>query len=182
MVKSILSTFDDGIGENSRIRLYRSLVGTLSNLPGLSRFSGRDLSRWERLFTALSGMGIEIETYQPSGRDLEHELEILEEKFQSTDLIFHSEWLMKRDPSVSDELAERVNQLLNERYRHKSHLTSPDKFYIAKKMEEAGIPIPETMEVAEYLAERSDPVVIKYKHGIQGQIVLKLDKEQIESR
>ncbi len=182
MVNSVLSTFDDSLTRNPRTRLYRTLVGHLPQLPGLGKLSERPVPRWKSLFTILSEGGVEVEIYRPSGKNLEDELSLLEEKLQSADLIFHNYGLMRRNPSVSQDLASRVSSLILEKYQPKSHLLTQDKFYIAKRMEEAGIPIPETMEVQEYLEKgiEDKPVVLKHRRSSLGRGVFYLDRSQIE--
>lgn len=187
MVNSVLSTFDDSLTRDPWARLYRTLVGHLPQLPGLGKLSERHVPRWKCLFEILSEEGVRVEIYSPAGsrpfgRDLENELSLLEEKLQSADLIFHDYGLMRRNPSVSRDLASRVGRLIREKYQHKAHTLRQDKCYIAKRMEEAGIPIPETMEVQEYLEKgvEDKPVVLKHKRSSLGKGVFYLDRSQIE--
>lgn len=187
MVESVLSTFDDSLTRNPWTRLYRTLVEHLPQLPGLGKLSERPVPRWKSLFEILSEGGVKVEVYSPPGsrpfgRNVEHELSLLEEKLQSADLIFHNYGIMRRNPSVSRDLASRVSRLIDEKYQHKSHLLGQDKLYIAERMEEAGIPIPQTMEVEDYLREGmgSNPVVVKQKKSSLGRGVLYLDRSQTE--
>jgi hypothetical protein len=86
---------------------------------------------------------------------------------------------------MSKGLASRVDGLIRRRYLHKSHISLPedyglDKLTWARRMQKAGIPIPKTMKVEEYLATRNVPAVLKARSFYQGKRVLYLEKDQIE--
>ena len=99
---------------------------------------------------------------------------------QSSDLIIHSEFPMEENPFMNNGLVSRVNQLIGTGYMQKSHVLDSDKFFIAKKMEEAGIRIPKTMTADEYLAESDEPMVFKPRMGAKGEVVLYLHRPTIE--
>ena len=179
MVNSVLSTFDAELDNRS----WQSwLKEQLYRLPGFPKPThSAFLSRFGFLLPALNEVGVEVRTYKPSGKDLEGELKHLEEEIQSADIVIHNHSLMRR--SSSRELASRTDSLIREKYLHKAHTTTGcDKTYIARRMEEAGIPIPMTMEVTDYLAQSdgNERVVLKAKELSLGELVLYLDREQVK--
>ena len=82
-------------------------------------------------------------------------------------------------------LADTIDGVINNSYMGKSHVFgSRDKYQISKAMESAGIPIPTTMTVEEYLdsAERLLPAVLKERNGTLGKGVYYIDRPDLIER
>src|SRR3989338_3645786 len=205
MVNAILSTFDVGLHKSNWISrvLWHVIHSFRLQYHSTDDLDTDDLDSWRGLYSELEGLGVKVETYKPSNRDLEEDIGLLEGRIQESDIIVHGNELvrgnvlskglismMKRfsfirgSPFMSEDLASRVDELIR-KYSHKSHIALPegyglDKLIMARRMQKAGIPVPETMEVGEYLATRNDPAVVKPRSLYQGKMVLYLEKDQIE--
>ena len=201
MVKSVLSTFDVGSDQGNWISRF---LWNVTHTRGLKDPSIGDLRSWRRLYRELDELGVKVETYKPSNAGVEEDMEHLEKKIQASDIIVHGDELLRgnvlssglvsvmhqfsfvrKRPFISEDLASRVNKLIHGRYLHKSHISLPEdydlnKLVMARRMQKDGIPIPETMEVEEYLATGDGPAVLKPRAFYQGNLVLYLEKDQIE--
>ena len=200
MVNTILSTFDVGLGKSS----WSKYLWYATHTFGLRYSSIDDLNSWRSLYSKLERLGVKVETYKPSNRDLEEDIQLLEERIQESDIIVHGNKLLRgnvlsnelismmkqfpfvrRSPFMSEDLASRVDRLVHGKYLHKAHISLSedydlDKLKIARIMQKAGISIPETMKVEEYLATRDCPGVLKPRGLYQGNLVLCLDRKEIE--
>ena len=201
MVNTILSTFDAGLDQNNPISRF---LWHATHTVRLQSSSTYEQSSWISLYSKLEELGVKVETYEPSNIDLEEDIKLLEKSIQESDIVVHGNELLRgnalsnglisimnqfslvrRSPFISKDLASRVDELINGKYLHKSHISLPedyglDKLIATRRMQKAGIPTPETMEVEEYLATRDGPAVLKPRVLYQGNSVLYLEKEQIE--
>ena len=178
MVNSVLSIFDVELDGRSGLSW---LKGQLFRVPGVPKPARSVfLSRFGFLLPKLNEVGVEVRTYRPSGREFEEELKYLDGMIQAVDLVIYDYTLMRR--SSSREFTSATRSLIRDRYLSKAHRTGRlNKAHIARRMEEAGIPIPRTMEVEEYLEKgSSNPVVLKPKGESLGRGVFYLTREQVE--
>lgn len=171
MVNSVLSTIDTELDED----FYESREG----------FSGRLFNFMRGLSLSLRELGVDFEVYRPSSILRGTEKRKLEERIADSDIVFHNKPAMIEVPNPRLWLVDTIDGVINDSYREKSHLfVSRDKYQMSKAMESAGVPIPATMTVEEYLdsTERLLPVVLKERNGTLGKGVYYIDRPGLVER
>lgn len=170
MVDSVLSTIDTELDED----FYGSREG----------FSRRLFNFMRDLSSSLNELGVSFEVYRPSSILRRTERRKLEERIADSDIVFHYKPIMGEVPNQRPWLIDTIDSIIINGFRGKSHtFGGRDKYKMSINMEAAGVPIPRTMTVEEYLdSERELPVVLKERRGTLGKGVYYIDRPGLVER
>ncbi|MEK6868895.1 MAG: hypothetical protein AABX74_01585 [Nanoarchaeota archaeon] len=170
MVNSVLSTIDTELDEE----FYVSRGG----------FSRRLFNFMRDLSLRLNELGVSFEVYRPSSTERETEREKLEERIAGSDIIFHSKGAMLEVPVPEPRFDVNFVDEIIRHHIQKSHtFEARDKYQMSKAMEAAGVPIPKTMTIEEYLdSKRELPVVLKERRSTLGKGVYFINRDGLVER
>lgn len=148
-----------------------------------SSFENRLLAFMRELTAKLGEHGVAVETYKPSSFRTKSERIKLHARMELSDIIIHNRRLMEEIHPFEFHLIEGIDDAIQKEYAHRSHTFFKDKYDQPRSMNAAGVPIPKTMEVEEYLdTARELPVVVKHRNGTLGKEVFYLDMpDQIDA-